>query len=214
MKILHNDYETSGNFVLMDGEKQIGDITYLHHEQSYLDVNHTFVDPDYTGQGLALQLLDAVIAYAQEKSFLIKATCPYVKHKMLIQGYHIEQLYVTSNQSKTRVFLNMVATGNIDNAFERFVAEDFVHHNPYFKSDRFSLLEAMKESEEVTPNKTYTILHLTEGDDIVMSHAKIELGSGQADIVAAHILRFRDGWIVEMWDVSMVVPEDSPNELK
>jgi predicted SnoaL-like aldol condensation-catalyzing enzyme len=33
------------------------------------------------------------------------------------------------------------------------------------------------------------------------------------DIAVVHILRFEQGKIVEMWDVSQQVPKDSPNKL-
>lgn len=40
-------------------------------------------------------------------------------------------------------FLTLCASGKVREAYDRFVADGFRHHNPWFRSDRDSLLEAM-----------------------------------------------------------------------
>ena len=38
-------------------------------------------------------------------------------------------------------FLRLASSGNVDEAYKSYVAQDFKHHNPYYKGDRESLIE-------------------------------------------------------------------------
>lgn len=40
--------------------------------------NHTFTPPEARGKGIALKLVEAMIADAREQGFKINPTCPYV----------------------------------------------------------------------------------------------------------------------------------------
>ncbi len=51
------------------------------------------------------------------------------------------------------LFLQMVASGKIREAFENHIAPDFRHHNPYFRGDAESLIQAMEENAAQSPNK-------------------------------------------------------------
>jgi predicted GNAT family acetyltransferase len=43
-------------------------------------VDHTFTPPEARGQGIALKLVEAIIADAREEGFRIAPQCPYVVH--------------------------------------------------------------------------------------------------------------------------------------
>ena len=64
-------------FYLLDDGKEIGEITY-EVENKILIVDHTFVDPTYRGQNLAIKLVDAVSDYARKVGMKIIPTCSYV----------------------------------------------------------------------------------------------------------------------------------------
>jgi hypothetical protein len=50
-------------------------------------------------------------------------------------------------------FLRMCSRGEVRAAYERYVADDFVHHNAYFAGDRESLLLAMEQSAAAEPTR-------------------------------------------------------------
>ena len=51
-------------------------------------------------------------------------------------------------------FLCLCASGQVREAYDRHVAEDFRHHNAWFPGDRDSLLRGMEESARTEPVKT------------------------------------------------------------
>jgi predicted SnoaL-like aldol condensation-catalyzing enzyme len=109
-------------------------------------------------------------------------------------------------------FLQMVASGQIREAYEAYVSPDFRHHNAYFKGDRGSLMVAMEEAQQNDPMKALDIKSaIADGDRVaVFSHVKQSSQDRGAAVV--HIFRFEGNQIVELWDVGQMIPEDSPNE--
>jgi predicted GNAT family acetyltransferase len=65
-------------FVLIDGNKEIGEITYFFDQKNNLVVDHTGINPAYRGQGLAQKLVEAVLKMAEEEKLKIIPICPYV----------------------------------------------------------------------------------------------------------------------------------------
>ena len=68
----------NNRFVLVDKDKEIGEITFFFDELKNLVVDHTQVDPTYRGQGLAARLVEAVVGMAKEENLKIIPICPYV----------------------------------------------------------------------------------------------------------------------------------------
>ncbi len=56
-------------------------------------------------------------------------------------------------------FLRLAAKGDSREAFKLYVANDFKHHNAYFKGDAETLMLAMEESAKINPNKPITAIH-------------------------------------------------------
>lgn len=110
-------------------------------------------------------------------------------------------------------FLTLCAAGQVRQAYDQYVAENFRHHNAYFPGDRESLLLGMERSAQSEPNKSFTIKQTIEADDRVVVFSHLRREKADMDIAVVHILRFERGKIVEMWDVGQQIPEDSPNEL-
>lgn len=67
--------EENKRFALYDGEKEVGEITWQETPDNVLEVDHTFVNPDYRGQQLAQKLLKAVVEKArrEEKKLCLSA---------------------------------------------------------------------------------------------------------------------------------------------
>jgi len=112
-----------------------------------------------------------------------------------------------------QAFLKQAVIGRVSEAFEKYVArEGFRHHNPYFRGDRESLKAAMMEANTKFPNATLDIQRLFESDDLVAVHSRVKHSAEEPDIAVVHIFRFEREKIVELWDIGMQVPKDSPNE--
>lgn len=109
-------------------------------------------------------------------------------------------------------FLTLAANGEAEQAFAQFVAKDFIHHNPHFKGDRASLLQAMIDSSQSSPNKSFEVQRVLEDGDLVAVHSKIVLEQNNTVLSVVHILRFQNQKIIEFWDVVQPVSLDSPNE--
>jgi predicted SnoaL-like aldol condensation-catalyzing enzyme len=110
-------------------------------------------------------------------------------------------------------FLDQVIIGRISEAFEKYIArEGFRHHNPFFRGDRESLKAAMMEANQKFRNATLEVQRVFEDDDLVAVHSRVKHSPNEPDIAVVHIFRFEREKVVELWDVGVQVPKDSPNE--
>lgn len=115
-----------------------------------------------------------------------------------------------TNKEIALEFLTEVQAGNIAEAYEKFVHSNFVHHMPYFKGDRRSLMEAMIDADKEFPDKVYEPLRTVAEDDLVTVHGRIVLDSKEYSVL--HLFRIENGKIVESWEASQEETDDSPNE--
>ena len=110
-------------------------------------------------------------------------------------------------------FLSLAASGQVDEAFARYVdAQSFIHHNQYVRHGRDALKEAMKDSASRMPGRSFTVRMAIEEGDRVMTYSHIQMPGAGPAIAVVHIARVRAGRIVELWDVGQAIAEDSPNE--
>ncbi len=116
-----------------------------------------------------------------------------------------------SHKESVRSFLDLVVAGKVQEGYDTFVHPKFTHHNVWYKGDRQTLLDGMKESHERFPTKKFEVKKIVEEGDTVMTFSYISLDGMQAMSVV-HIFRFEDGKIIEMWDAGQEIPVDSPNE--
>jgi len=115
-----------------------------------------------------------------------------------------------SHKAIAETFLKLASSGRVREAYDRFVHPEFLHHNAYFRGDRASLLAGMEENARQFPDKSYQTLRALEEGKLVAIHGKVTLGSTQWSVI--HILRFREGKIIEEWEASQQALEDSPND--
>lgn len=109
-------------------------------------------------------------------------------------------------------FLKMVSSGQVQEAYDRFVAPSFIHHNQYFAGDRQSLLAAMDEASKTTPNRSIDIRHIYEDGNTVITHSCVTRQDPAApEIAVVHIFRFEGDLVVELWDLGQFIEKSSPN---
>ncbi|KON88793.1 polyketide cyclase [Sporosarcina globispora] len=118
----------------------------------------------------------------------------------------------TSNKEKAISFLQLAASGQVCEAYQRYISPDFSHHNPYFKGDANSLMLAMEENAGQNPNKILEVKLAIQEKETVAVHSHVKQNPEDLGGAVVHIFRFQDGQIVELWDVGQPIPEDSPNE--
>ena len=109
-------------------------------------------------------------------------------------------------------FLRLVVSGKIRQAYDKYISPDFRHHNPYFRGDRQSLMDAMEKAQQENPNKTLDIKRVLQDGYIVATISQVKQRPDDNGIAVVHIFRFEDDAIVEMWDIGQEIPKDSPNE--
>jgi predicted SnoaL-like aldol condensation-catalyzing enzyme len=109
-------------------------------------------------------------------------------------------------------FLGLVASGKVREAYEKHVGAGFRHHNPYFRGDAASLMEAMEQNAAKNPNKLLEIQSAIQEGDRVAVFSRVRQNPQDRGGAVVHIFRFERGRIVEFWDVGQAVPEQSVNE--
>lgn len=79
MQIEQFDRENKGFFKASEGEETAGRMTYSWAGQDKFIIDHTEVDPKFTGKGVGKQLVMAAVSFAREKGIKIIPLCPYAK---------------------------------------------------------------------------------------------------------------------------------------
>ncbi|PMC37930.1 polyketide cyclase [Bacillus sp. UMB0899] len=117
-----------------------------------------------------------------------------------------------SLKEKAVSFLQLVASGEVREAYRRFSGPNFRHHNPYFRGDAESLMLAMEENASKNPNKIFEVKRVIGEGDIVAVHSHVKQNQDDLGGAVVHIFRFHNDLIAELWDVGQPIPENSPNE--
>jgi predicted SnoaL-like aldol condensation-catalyzing enzyme len=108
-------------------------------------------------------------------------------------------------------FLRLASSGQVDEAYEKFIHPSFHHHNAYFAPDRESLMRGMKENAKQFPGKIFESIRALEDGDLVAVHGRVRLTPGGTWIALMHIFRFEGDQIIEEWEVGQEVPKDMVN---
>ena len=109
-------------------------------------------------------------------------------------------------------FLNLAASGRAREAFERYAAGGFRHHNAWFPGDGPSLMKAMDENAAQNPDKELKVHRVVEDGDQVATFSEVRHSKTDPGAAVVHFFRFEGDRIAELWDVGQEVPADSPNE--
>ena len=76
-EIKHVESSTKGSFdIYFEGEKA-GSLTYTWAGEDKFIIDHTEVDPKFSGKGLAKDLVVAAVSYAREKGKKVIPLCTY-----------------------------------------------------------------------------------------------------------------------------------------
>lgn len=75
--IEHEESSRGGAFLYTRNGKRVGELTYQRVGENLVILDHTFVDESLRGQGLARELLDAIVAWARATQTKIRPACSY-----------------------------------------------------------------------------------------------------------------------------------------
>ena len=107
-------------------------------------------------------------------------------------------------------FLQLAGHGKATEAFNNYVAPNFIHHNQYFDGSRAALQKAMEEAHLQSPNKLIEVKYSYTDANTVITHSLVKKES--MDIAVVHIFKFENNQIVELWDLGQVIDQNSPNK--
>ena len=117
-----------------------------------------------------------------------------------------------SHKQAALEFLKAAAAGKAREAGARYVAPDFKHHNPFFRGDATSLLDAMDQNARENPGKALEVHTAVEEGDRVAVFSEVHHKPGDRGAAVVHFFRFDGDRIAELWDVGQEVPEETVNE--
>ena len=109
-------------------------------------------------------------------------------------------------------FLEMVAVGQVRQAYDEYVGPGFRHHNPFFKSDAGSLMAAMADNAAQFPDTQLEVQRALQDGELVAVHSKLRQTPQARSVAVVHLFRFEAGRIVELWDIGQAEPENPANE--
>jgi predicted SnoaL-like aldol condensation-catalyzing enzyme len=113
-------------------------------------------------------------------------------------------------------FLRLIGEGSPKGGL-RFFARDCKTHNPYVAGGMDALTDAMiavqKESSDDTGSDFgLTVRHVLADGDLVAVHTQVASSRpSEGGLRQVHLFRFSGDKIVEYWDITQQVPENSPN---
>jgi predicted SnoaL-like aldol condensation-catalyzing enzyme len=108
--------------------------------------------------------------------------------------------------------MRLVGSGQVREAYDRYIGPNFRHHNAFFRGDRDSLMRAMEENAGRNPNKVVDVKRTLEDGDYVAVHSHVRQNASDRGGALVHIFRFENERIAELWDIGQDIPQDSPNE--
>lgn len=72
------EYLTNSIRVLDENNVEMGHISWTIRKDGVYEANHTYVNPQFRGMGIANILLDKLVEKARSENFKIKAVCSFV----------------------------------------------------------------------------------------------------------------------------------------
>ena len=99
---------------------------------------------------------------------------------------------------------------NVRKAFEDFVVENYIQHNPNIPDGRDAAIEFL-EPKFSNPSAIFDVKRILVDGDLAMVHLHGRMSVNVLGGAVADIFRLENGKIVEHWDVLQPIPENSIN---
>ncbi|KQN04028.1 MULTISPECIES: nuclear transport factor 2 family protein [unclassified Sphingomonas] len=102
------------------------------------------------------------------------------------------------------------ARRDVKGAFDRFVAPDYIQHNPGIADGRDAAVAALAD-KFATPGARFDVKRILVDGDLAMIHLHGRTDPASRGGAVADIYRLKDGRIVEHWDVIQPIPATARN---
>jgi predicted SnoaL-like aldol condensation-catalyzing enzyme len=99
---------------------------------------------------------------------------------------------------------------NVKKAFEDFVSDNYIQHNPSILDGREAAIE-MLEPKFSNPEARFDVKRILVDGDLAVIHLHGRMNKTVLGGAVADIYRLEMGKIVEHWDVLQPVPENAVN---
>lgn len=112
-----------------------------------------------------------------------------------------------ANRQLVEDFIDLINRQHrVREAFERYVSEDYVQHNPTLGNGREGAI-ALIEGMVATPGFRASVKRAVAEGDLVVTHMHVEFDGDIPGLAVMDMWRIENGKIVEHWDVIQEVPE-------
>ena len=101
--------------------------------------------------------------------------------------------------------------GRVREAFETYVHEDYIQHNPLAPDGRAAAIAALEPYFASQPDAVREVHRIIVDGDLAAVHVRTRQNPQDRGFAIVDILRGENGKIVEHWDVIQAVPEQSAN---
>ena len=118
---------------------------------------------------------------------------------------------LTNRQIVERFIDLFYRQGRVREAFETYVHEDYIQHNPLAPDGRAAAIAALEPYFESQPQAVREIHRIIVEGDLAAVHVRARQNPEDRGFAIVDILRLENGKIVEHWDVIQAVPEQSAN---
>lgn len=79
MEIKHIETGKGGEFVIDENGNRAAEMTYTNAGEGLISIDHTFVESNLRGEGIAKDLLGENVKFARENNLKVKPLCPFAK---------------------------------------------------------------------------------------------------------------------------------------
>ncbi|WP_406451326.1 nuclear transport factor 2 family protein [Streptomyces sp. NBC_01622] len=117
-----------------------------------------------------------------------------------------------ANKKLVTAFVNDVPVHKDLSAIDRYVAPDYLQHNPTIPDGIAGVKAGMAAYFEHYPQMTFTPKRIIAEGDLVAVHSHFVAAPGERGQAVVDLFRVQNGKIVEHWDSLQDVPETSAND--
>jgi predicted SnoaL-like aldol condensation-catalyzing enzyme len=96
-------------------------------------------------------------------------------------------------------------------ATTRFVADEYIQHNPNIANGRMPLQAFLAGFFQQLPDAKFKVVRLVAEDDLVVAHSLFSANALDRGTAVVDVYRIQDGKLVEHWDVKEPVPDSTAN---
>lgn len=79
MEVIKEESGNKGTFIAKESNLKAGEMTYTWAGEDKIIIDHTEVNPEFSGKGVGKVMVMAAVDFAREKQIKIMPLCPFAK---------------------------------------------------------------------------------------------------------------------------------------